>query len=198
MPDTLNGAWCFLEVGGRRWMAGCVWEVMLAGSGFFKVITPEGTTTWFSPQAVYSITASTEEKVRAEWPVDALAPTPKTKPYTGTGRPRAPKLPEESKGRPAGRPDKVRAAEAAHPAASIPRVPKSIPELRVLTSKAARLLGFTGDTPGQDWLQQAFGQTNLSGADAEFLLRIQDAAESVIASNEVGGFDGPSKPASGA
>lgn len=62
-------SWAFLELMGHRKLAGLVQEVEIASSKLLRidVPTPEGKTItqFYSPAAVYCITPTTEEMVRA-------------------------------------------------------------------------------------------------------------------------------------
>jgi hypothetical protein len=72
LPDSSQDkfkSWAFLELMGHRKLAGLVQEVEIASSKLLRidVPTPEGKTItqFYSPGAVYCITPTTEEMVRA-------------------------------------------------------------------------------------------------------------------------------------
>lgn len=78
MSDKAFESWAILELMGHRRLAGYVQEVELAGEGFLRidVVSPDGksVTQYYRPGAIYGITPTTEETVRAVAGMNQPAP----------------------------------------------------------------------------------------------------------------------------
>lgn len=69
--------WGILELMGHRRLAGIITEAQLGGASFLRIDIPDGdkfTTQFYSPQAVYCITPTTERVAREVAKVSASAP----------------------------------------------------------------------------------------------------------------------------
>lgn len=61
------GTWCLVELLGHRTEIGRVFMAEIAGAQFLHILTPDGREKYYRPDAVYGITPSTEEELRARY-----------------------------------------------------------------------------------------------------------------------------------